>query len=196
VYAGESSTSKCQAAAQNNHPKEVFEVTKIYGFVGQPHPLTFVSSVLCERHETEGETLQRLFSTFPARWPGVGLLLLRTVAGLTLLIQGAAYLNDWRNLRFDTLIAVTLALVGGGSLLAGILTPITSLLVVLGTIGYALSWLPTPSANLLTCKLAVINVIAIATAIALLGPGAYSLDALFFGRREIFIPPTQRSPKS
>ena len=140
--------------------------------------------------------LQRLFSTFPARWPGVGLLLLRTVAGLTLLIQGAAYLNDWRNLRFDTLIAVTLALVGGGSLLAGILTPITSLLVVLGTIGYALSWLPAPSANLLACKLAVINVIAIATAIAFLGPGAYSLDALFFGRREIFIPPTQRSHKS
>jgi uncharacterized membrane protein YphA (DoxX/SURF4 family) len=118
------------------------------------------------------------------------------VAGLTLLIQGASYLNNWRNLRFDTLIAVTLALVGGGSLLAGILTPITSLLVVLGTIGYALSWLPAPSANLLACKLAVLNVIAIATAIAFLGPGAYSLDAFFFGRREIFIPPTQRSHKS
>ena len=45
------------------------------------------------------------------------------MAGLTLLIQGAAYLNDWRNLRFDALVAVTLALVGGGSLLARILTP-------------------------------------------------------------------------
>ena len=128
--------------------------------------------------------------------PGLGLLLLRTVAGLTLLIQGAAYLNDWRNLRFDALVAVTLAFADGVSLLAGILTPITSLLVVLGTIGYALSWLPAPSANLLACKLAVINVIAIATAIALLGPGAYSLDALFFGRREILIPPSQRLHKS
>ena len=118
------------------------------------------------------------------------------MAGLTLLIQGAAYLNDWRNLRFDTLIAVTLDLVGGGSLLAGILTPITSLLVVMGTIGYALSWLPAPSANLLACKLAVIDVIAIATSIAFLGPGAYSLDALFFGRREIFIPSSKRSHKS
>jgi len=140
--------------------------------------------------------LQRLFSTFPARWPGVGLLLLRTVAGLTLLIQGAAYLNDWRNLRFDALVAVMLTFVCGVSLLAGILTPITSLLVVLATIGYAFSWLPAPSANLLDTKLAVIDVIAIATAIAFLGPGAYSLDALFFGRRQIFIPPTQRSPKS
>ena len=118
------------------------------------------------------------------------------MAGLTLLIQGAAYLNDWRNLRVDGLVAVTFAFVGGVSLLAGILTPITSLLVVLGTIGYAFSWLPAPSGNLLACKLAVINVIAIATAIAFLGPGAYSLDARFFGRREILIPPTQRLHKS
>ena len=140
--------------------------------------------------------MQRLFSTFPARWPGVGLLLLRTVAGLTLLIQGAAYLNDWRNLRFDALIPVTFAFVGGVSLVAGILTPITSLLIVLGTIGYAFSWLPAPSANLFDSKLAVIDVIAMATAIAFLGPGAYSLDARFFGRREIFIPPTQRLHKS
>jgi uncharacterized membrane protein YphA (DoxX/SURF4 family) len=115
------------------------------------------------------------------------------VAGLTLLIQGAGYLNDWRNLRFEALVAVTLAFAGGVSLLAGILTPITSLLVVLGTIGYSLSWLPAPSANLVDSKLAVINVIAIATAIAFLGPGAYSLDALFFGRREIIIPPSKRS---
>jgi len=118
------------------------------------------------------------------------------VAGLTLLIQGAAYLNDGRNLKFDALVAVSLAFVGGVSLLAGMLTPITSLLVVMGTIGYAFSWLPAPSANLLDCKLAVIDVFAMATAIAFLGPGAYSLDARFFGRREIFIPPTQRLPKS
>ncbi len=118
------------------------------------------------------------------------------MAGLTLLIQGAAYLNDGRNLKFDALVAVSLAFVGGVSLLAGMLTPITSLLVVMGTIGYAFSWLPAPGANLLDCKPAVIDVIAMATAIAFLGPGAYSLDARFFGRREIFIPPTQRLPKS
>src|SRR5437667_2417999 len=43
VYAEGSSTSKGHAAAQNNHPKEEFKVTKIYGFVERTHPLTFVS---------------------------------------------------------------------------------------------------------------------------------------------------------
>jgi uncharacterized membrane protein YphA (DoxX/SURF4 family) len=118
------------------------------------------------------------------------------VTGLTLLIQGASYLNDGRNLKFDALVAVTVDFVGGISLLAGILTPITSLLVVLATLGCTFSWLPAPGANLLDSNLAVIDVIAMATAIAFLGPGAYSLDARFFGRREIFIPPTQRLPRS
>jgi uncharacterized membrane protein YphA (DoxX/SURF4 family) len=110
------------------------------------------------------------------------------VVGFTLLIQAAAYLNDWRNLGFDTWGAVALALSGGVCLLGGILTPITSVLVVLGAIAYALSWMPAPTANLFDTKLAIINVIAIATAILFLGPGAFSLDARLFGRREIFIP--------
>ena len=39
------------------------------------------------------------------------------------------------------------------------------------------------------------NVIVLTTAIALLGPGAFSIDARMFGRREILIPHTQRWPK-
>ena len=41
-----------------------------------------------------------------------------------------------------------------------------------------------------------LNVIVLTTAIALLGPGAFSVDARMFGRREILIPHTQRRPKS
>jgi uncharacterized membrane protein YphA (DoxX/SURF4 family) len=140
--------------------------------------------------------LQRLFSTFPAGWPGVGLLLLRAVAGFTLLIHGTAYLTDWRTLRFDSLIAVVLAFAGGLCLLAGILTPVTSILVALGTIAYAFSWVPEPAANLFASKIAIVYVIAVAIAIAFLGPGAFSMDARLFGRREIFIPVNPRSQKS
>jgi len=33
-------------------------------------------------------------------------------------------------------------------------------------------------------------------ALALLGPGAFSLDGRLFGRREIVIPPSSRQPES
>jgi hypothetical protein len=35
-----------------------------------------------------------------------------------------------------------------------------------------------------------------AVALALLGPGAFSLDGRLFGRREIVIPPSSRKPES
>ena len=140
--------------------------------------------------------MQRLFSTFPAGAPGVGLLLLRIVVGLTLVIQGLAYLNDWGNLRFHRLAVIALTLAEGLCILVGILTPITSSLVVLACVGYALSWIPAPTANLFGTKLVVINVITIATAILFLGPGAFSLDAWLFGRREIYISRAQRSRES
>jgi hypothetical protein len=42
--------------------------------------------------------------------------------------------------------------------------------------------------------LPAVCVMAVSTAIALLGPGAFSLDARLFGQREIIIP--DRAPKS
>jgi len=139
--------------------------------------------------------LQRLFSTFPGNWPGVGLLLLRMAAGLTLLFQAAKYLSEWRSLKFDALAAVVLSLLAGVSLLAGILTPVTSGLLVLGAIVFGFATTPPPLVSFLKIRLAMIDIIAIATAIGLLGPGAYSLDAYLFGRREIYIPRSQHLPK-
>ena len=132
--------------------------------------------------------MERLFSMFPAGKPGVGLLLLRLVVSLTLIIQAVAYLKDSRNLTFNTWAVVALMLSCGVCFLVGLLTPATSLVIVLGSLGYALSWVPAPTANLFESRLAIINVIAIATAILFMGPGAFSIDARLFGRREIFIP--------
>jgi len=140
--------------------------------------------------------LQRLFATFPAGRPGIGLLLLRSVLGLTLLFQAGAYLNDWHNLNLETLAALAVTCVGGLSLLAGILTPVISLMVLLVGIGYALMWIAPPAPNMFESKLVITNVIAVAAAIFFLGPGAFSLDARLFGRREIFIPNPQHSAKS
>jgi len=47
----------------------------------------------------------------------------------------------------------------------------------------------------LESKLALLPIIAIAGAIALLGPGAFSIDARLFGWKEIVIPPACRPPQ-
>jgi hypothetical protein len=43
--------------------------------------------------------------------------------------------------------------------------------------------------------LGAFNLAAISAALVLLGPGAFSLDARLFGRREIIIPEGRRSPR-
>jgi len=90
-----------------------------------------------------------------------------------------------------------LALVGCGTcLLIGFLTPLVSISVAIVSLAIAFSWLPMVAGNLFDGKLASFEMIVMATAIVLLGPGAYSMDARLFGRREIVIPPSSRTPKS
>ena len=81
---------------------------------------------------------------------------------------------------------------GGAFLLAGLMTPLVALLVAAGGIGIALSWIPPPGQDLFDSYPAIINLIVLSIAITLLGPGAFSLDARKFGRREITIPTQPR----
>jgi uncharacterized membrane protein YphA (DoxX/SURF4 family) len=82
-----------------------------------------------------------------------------------------------------------LALIAGALLLIGFLTPIVSLLVAAGAIGIGFSLLPVCSPNLFDTRIALIFGCTMLVAIVGLGPGAFSLDARVFGRREIIIPP-------
>lgn len=84
------------------------------------------------------------------------------------------------------------ALVGLGSL-----TPITQIvvLVVQAAILSSEWWAPT-SLMAYGPWQARLCVIAMALALALTGPGAYSLDARLFGRREITFPPRTRGSHS
>jgi uncharacterized membrane protein YphA (DoxX/SURF4 family) len=73
-------------------------------------------------------------------------------------------------------------------LIAGFLTPIAGALVGLAAIGLAFSLVPAPTPNVWDSQTAVILGLTILVAIIGLGPGAFSVDARVFGRREIIIP--------
>jgi uncharacterized membrane protein YphA (DoxX/SURF4 family) len=85
---------------------------------------------------------------------------------------------------------------GGIALLIGLITPVAGGLVALATLGIAASWLPTPNPNLFSSPLPAVMVTVVGTAVAILGPGALSVDCRLFGRREIIIPHVQRTPRS
>jgi uncharacterized membrane protein YphA (DoxX/SURF4 family) len=124
----------------------------------------------------------------------VGLLLLRTAAGLMALVEGVFYLSDNGKSTPAGWFAGLLGLAAGGALLTGLLTPIAALLAGAGTMAIGFAILPAPMRNLFDSKLLVVLTAVVAAAILLVGPGAFSMDARLFGRREIIIPP-RRPPR-
>lgn len=117
-------------------------------------------------------SVQRFFSSFPDASPGIGLLLLRSAVGLTLLVRGSSIFTN-ADPTAASLALDILQLVAGSSLLMGFMTPIAGTLAV---------------ATALAASAPLVEVAIIAAALILLGPGAYSMDARLFGRREITIP--------
>jgi uncharacterized membrane protein YphA (DoxX/SURF4 family) len=126
----------------------------------------------------------------------VALLLLRVSTGVTAAVQGAFCLPHDGTGTLGKLSACLLLGISGACLLIGFLTPYVSTLVGVASIASAISWLPTPTGSLLEGKVASLEMIVMAVALALLGPGAFSVDARLFGRREIVIPPPATRPKS
>ena len=139
--------------------------------------------------------MQRVFSTFPDGLPGAGLLLLRGAAGAALLVQGTAYFMDSHDLSLLTWAIALLTVASGAALLIGYLTPFASALAALFSLGSVFSWFPLPHLDLFEARLTAGLAAVIVVALVCLGPGAYSLDAHLFGRREIIIPssPSQKS---
>lgn len=166
-----------------------------WGFAFRLKPFS-LTQVCSHGEPRRSQHLQRLFSTFPGGWPGVGLLLLRAAVGITAVIQGGVYLTNGGSPTLETWVAGLFVATAGISLLIGFLTPLSGALVALATLCIARSWFPLPAPNLFSTPLPAVLVIVVSTAVALLGPGALSVDCRLFGRREIIIPHTPRSPKS
>jgi len=137
-------------------------------------------------HAGEGALLQRLFSTFPAGWPGVGLLVLRLTVGCAAVAAGGVCLADDAGTAVVRLGLGVLLAASGASLLAGFLTPFAAALVGSCASALGLAVVAAPL-TIFADHAAAALVVMVAVAIALLGPGAYSLDSYLFGRREIII---------
>jgi uncharacterized membrane protein YphA (DoxX/SURF4 family) len=139
--------------------------------------------------------LQRAFSTFPDGVPGAGLFLLRAALGVVLLVQAAAGLVDWHGLGLKTLAVGLVTVASGVFLLIGYLTPFAGILAGVFCVGCSFSWFAAPNLEFFEAKVTAALATVIAVALVCLGPGAFSLDARLFGRREIIIPssPSQKS---
>jgi uncharacterized membrane protein YphA (DoxX/SURF4 family) len=122
--------------------------------------------------------------------------LLRAAVGITAGVYGSVSLVNGPHPTFASWVIGFLALVSGALLLIGFLTPAVGAMIACGTGAIALSWLPALTADVVRDGLAMILVMVMAAAVAFLGPGAWSLDAWLFGRREITIPHEPRSTES
>jgi putative oxidoreductase len=119
--------------------------------------------------------LQRLFTTFADGWPGFGLLFQRLVTGIVLLHHGTALFKE-------TPTAATIAPQVMGAVLA--------IFIIIGL------WTPAAGAVIAAVEVwtALVNPGSAATAVllatlgatlAMIGPGAFSIDARLFGRKHI-----------
>jgi len=129
-----------------------------------------------------------LYSGFPARAPGAGLLLLRIAIGATLVAQAMPCLSDARDARLSGVAFCLLALLGGASLIIGFLTRIAAAIAAIFITSITFLSLAAPLMDPAQSRPLGLNLITVAVAIALLGPGAISLDAALFGRRKVIIP--------
>jgi hypothetical protein len=114
---------------------------------------------------------------FPPGWPGLALLLLRVSAAIAVAVEDYGHrqhLPVWIHG-----VAIVLAVALG----VGYLTPVVA---VLGLVFHGLIWSSLGVGN----AAALASVVCLdAIALALLGPGAYSVDSYRFGRRVVVLPP-------
>jgi len=117
--------------------------------------------------------LQRLFSAFPDGKPGLGLLILRLCISVPVFYWGIGDLSA--SADAVTLVRDGVAAAGGILLVAGLWTPVAGILISLVEAWIAFAHHFAPQGHLLVAALGI--------CLAMLGPGAWSVDARLFGRR-------------
>lgn len=122
--------------------------------------------------------MRRLYSTFAPGWPGIGLLILRFVIGSALLIPLKTTI--WSLTPIDSAVVKILLALCGLLLLAGLWTPIVGIFVAVSELWRCGLSTADPATSILLASMSC--------ALAMLGPGVWSVDARLFGWRRVHVP--------
>ena len=121
--------------------------------------------------------MQRLFSTFARGWPGAGLLVQRLV------IAGLLFHSAITHALHATYpLSTVLQMIAAGAgllLLLGLWTPLAGIIVAISELAMVISHRADPWICIVLA--------ALGTTLAMIGPGAWSIDARLFGRKEVRI---------
>ena len=120
--------------------------------------------------------MRRRFSTFSSGPPAVGLLLLRLFAGTTLIVHCVRLRNG---VSLQAITSHVIAAVGGLLLLAGLWTTVAGAIAAITELWIVFSNVYDPWVSVL--------LVGLGAALALLGPGAWSVDARLYGWKRIEI---------
>jgi hypothetical protein len=115
--------------------------------------------------------LQRLFTTFAESWPGFGLLVQRLVTGFVLLHNA-----PFREAPGDATIAPeAMGAVLAIFMMIGLWTPLAGALIAAVEVWTIVAYPGDPRAPILLATFGA--------TLAMIGPGAFSIDARLFGRK-------------
>lgn len=123
--------------------------------------------------------MQRLFSTFANSWPGKGLAIQRAL--VTAIIAHSFITNLGRTPHFLTILTQGIAAGAGLLLLIGLWTPVAGAMIAVVELCSVFLRADDPWASGIAAILA--------GTLAMIGPGAWSVDARLFGRKHIEISP-------
>src|SRR5215467_14694163 len=124
------------------------------------------------------DLLQRLFWTFAGGWPGIGLLIQRLTAGALAVYCAVMVLTE--PIQSTSVGPAIVAAAAGVLLLFGLWTPVAGTLIALVETWNVFTLSTKP---LISLTLGVFG-----ATLAMIGPGAWSIDARLFGRKHIDTP--------